>query len=177
MSTGACSGASHGNTAKSSRPALSPPPDEPDTLAHGRSSLQGSDPTSRSPPQRQQRRGGKLRRVRSRRKVRGCWSAYGLTVGWRRCIAVAPGEIQRPPGDVGRPSLAGDFARFCQRLFERYSLYSAALHFGKSAPCLILPSPIDGRVDFAVFGAQYPIDQIGDRVLGPIAGLFDYLFF
>ncbi len=52
------------------------------------------------------------------------------------------GEIQRPPVDVGRPSLAGNFARFCQRLFERHSLYSAALHICNSAPCLILPSAI-----------------------------------
>jgi hypothetical protein len=29
--------------------------------------------------------------------------------------------------------------------------------------------------DFTVFGAQYPIDQIGDCVLGPIAGHFDDL--
>ena len=92
-------------------------------------------------------------------------------MGWRRYNAVARGEIQRPPGDVGRPSLAGDLARFCQCLFERYSLYSAALHVCNSAPCLILPSLIYRRVDFTVFGAQYPINQIGDCVLGPIAGL------
>ena len=105
--------------------------------------------------------------------VMGHRRSDGLTVGWCRCNAAAQGEIQRPPGDVGRPSLAGDFARFCQCLFERYSLHSTALHFGNSAPCIILPGLIDGRVDFAVFGAQYPIDQIGDCVLGPIAGLFD----
>ena len=90
----------------------------------------------------------------------------GPTVGWRRCNAVAPGEIQLRPVDVGRPSLAGDFARFCQRLVERYSLYSAAFHIRNSAPGLILPSLIDRRVGFTVFGAQDPIDQIGDCILG-----------
>jgi hypothetical protein len=65
--------------------------------------------------------------------------------------------------------VAGDFTCFCQRLFERYSLYSTALHICNSAPCLVLPSLIYRRVDFTVFGAQYPIDQIGDCVLGPIA--------
>jgi hypothetical protein len=71
-------------------------------------------------------------------------SSSSLTdrVDWRRCNAVEPEEIQRPPVDVGRPSLVGDFARFCQRLFERYSLYFAALHIRNSAPCLILPSLI-----------------------------------
>src|SRR5882724_4117217 len=58
---------------------------------------------------------------------------------------------------------------------EATALYSAALHICNSASCLILPSLIYRRVDFTVFGAQYPIDQIGNRVLGPIAGLFDDL--
>jgi hypothetical protein len=68
--------------------------------------------------------------VRSIASSRG--RSDGPMVGLRRCNAVAPGEIQRPPVDVGRPSLAGDFARFCQRLFEGYSLYSAALHICNS---------------------------------------------
>jgi len=57
----------------------------------------------------------------------------GLTVGWRQCNAVVPGGIQRPPVDVERLSLAGDFARLCERLVERYSLYAAAR---ESAPVL-----------------------------------------
>ncbi len=71
--------------------------------------------------------------------------------------------------------VAGDFSCFRQGLFKRNSLHFAALHIGNSAPSLIVPSLIDRRVGFAVFGAQYPIDQIGDCVLGPIAGLFDDL--
>jgi hypothetical protein len=89
--------------------------------------------------------------------------------------AVADDGVGRNSASACGPSLAGDFARFCQRLFERYALYSAALHICNSAPCLILPSLVYRRVDFTVFGAQYSIDQIGDRVLGPIAGLFDNL--
>src|SRR6202041_1993502 len=65
-----------GSTVKSSRPASWPAPSGPSTLAHVHSTLPGSTSPSRSPPQRQQRRGAKLRPIRSWRKRRACWSAY-----------------------------------------------------------------------------------------------------
>src|SRR6266404_4959560 len=58
----------------------------------------------------------------------------GPIAGWHLCSAVAQGEIERLPRDVERPSLAGDFACFCQRLFERNSLHFACFQIGIRRP-------------------------------------------